>query len=210
MIRGRIVAHRLRVCPTLTRAPSRRRPRPPPPPRTLPGAGIVAPHLPRPCAGAAGAAWSASSRLAVLVIVLVGGLRGRPRPDQLLRHHARAGLARSPSTSRCHPQYRHPLTGKILLTDVYVTQLNALSYLQYRFFDSNSADLPGRRAVGGCADGGPVPQPGLPADGAGPELRHGGRADPARLPGELHATAARWSTASRPSHRRRRPSRWPR
>jgi Lon-like protease len=32
----------------------------------------------------------------------------------------------------------HALTGKILLTDVYVTQLNALNYLQYRFFDSNS------------------------------------------------------------------------
>jgi PDZ domain-containing protein len=41
------------------------------------------------------------------------------------------------------PQYRHPLTGKILLTDVYVTQLNAFNYLQYRFFDSNSEIFPG-------------------------------------------------------------------
>jgi PDZ domain-containing protein len=32
----------------------------------------------------------------------------------------------------------HALHGKILLTDVYVTQLNALNYLQYRYFDSNS------------------------------------------------------------------------
>ena len=32
----------------------------------------------------------------------------------------------------------HPLTGTILLTDVYVTQLNALNYLQYKYFDSNS------------------------------------------------------------------------
>ncbi len=32
----------------------------------------------------------------------------------------------------------HPLTGTILLTDVYVTQLNALSYVQYRYFDPNS------------------------------------------------------------------------
>ncbi|HWF15848.1 MAG TPA: S16 family serine protease [Acidimicrobiales bacterium] len=31
----------------------------------------------------------------------------------------------------------HPITGNILLTDVFVTKLNALSYLQYRFFDSN-------------------------------------------------------------------------
>ena len=40
-------------------------------------------------------------------------------------------------------EYRHPLTGKILLTDVYVTQLNAFNYLQYRFFDSNSEIFPG-------------------------------------------------------------------
>ena len=32
----------------------------------------------------------------------------------------------------------HPITGNILLTDVFVSQLNALSYLQYRFFDSDS------------------------------------------------------------------------
>ncbi len=32
----------------------------------------------------------------------------------------------------------HPLTGKILLTDVFVSQLNALNYLQYKYFDSNS------------------------------------------------------------------------
>lgn len=31
----------------------------------------------------------------------------------------------------------HPITGNILLTDVFVTQLNTLSYLQYRFLDSN-------------------------------------------------------------------------
>ena len=32
----------------------------------------------------------------------------------------------------------HPLTGDILLTDVYVTPLNARTYLQYRFFSSDS------------------------------------------------------------------------
>ena len=32
----------------------------------------------------------------------------------------------------------HPLTGRILLTDVFVTQLNALNYLQYKYLDSNS------------------------------------------------------------------------
>ncbi len=36
------------------------------------------------------------------------------------------------------PHLDHPLTGKILLTDVYVTQLNALSYLQNRYLSSDS------------------------------------------------------------------------
>ena len=42
----------------------------------------------------------------------------------------------------------HPLTGKILLTDVFVTQLNALSYLQYRFFESNSEVVSGPDLLG--------------------------------------------------------------
>jgi Lon-like protease len=42
----------------------------------------------------------------------------------------------------------HPLTGKILLTDVYVTQLNALNYLQYRFFDSDSEVISGPELLG--------------------------------------------------------------
>jgi PDZ domain-containing protein len=42
----------------------------------------------------------------------------------------------------------HPLTGKILLTDVFVTQLNALNYLQYRFFDSNSEVISGPDLLG--------------------------------------------------------------
>ncbi len=42
----------------------------------------------------------------------------------------------------------HPLTGKILLTDVFVTQLNALSYLQYRFFESNSEVISGPDLLG--------------------------------------------------------------
>ncbi len=32
----------------------------------------------------------------------------------------------------------HPLTGKILLTDVFVSQLNALDYLRYKYLDSGS------------------------------------------------------------------------
>ena len=46
----------------------------------------------------------------------------------------------------------HPLTGKILLTDVYVTQLNALNYLQYRFFDSDSQVISGQELLGPTTD----------------------------------------------------------
>jgi PDZ domain-containing protein len=46
----------------------------------------------------------------------------------------------------------HPLTGKILLTDVYVTQLNALNYLQYRFFDSDSQVISGQDLLGPTTD----------------------------------------------------------
>ncbi len=42
----------------------------------------------------------------------------------------------------------HPLTGKILLTDVYVTQLNALNYLQYKYFDSDSEVISGPELLG--------------------------------------------------------------
>jgi PDZ domain-containing protein len=42
----------------------------------------------------------------------------------------------------------HPLTGKILLTDVFVTQLNALNYLQYKFFDSDSEVISGPDLLG--------------------------------------------------------------
>jgi PDZ domain-containing protein len=42
----------------------------------------------------------------------------------------------------------HPLTGKILLTDVFVTQLNAFSWLQYTYFDSNSEVISGPELLG--------------------------------------------------------------
>jgi len=42
----------------------------------------------------------------------------------------------------------HPLTGKILLTDVYLTQLNAFSWLQYTYFDSNSEVISGPELLG--------------------------------------------------------------
>ena len=68
----------------------------------------------------------------------------------------------------------HPLTGKILLTDVYLTQLNAFSWLQYTYFDSNSEVISGPELLGPTVERGPVPRPGVPPDGPGPVLRHGG------------------------------------
>jgi PDZ domain-containing protein len=48
------------------------------------------------------------------------------------------------------PAQNHPLTGKILLTDVYVTQLDALSYLRYKWFGSNDEIYSGADLFGGA------------------------------------------------------------
>jgi Lon-like protease len=48
------------------------------------------------------------------------------------------------------PTLNHPLTGKILLTDVYVTQLNALSYLRYKYFGSNDEIYSAAVLLGGA------------------------------------------------------------
>jgi Lon-like protease len=46
------------------------------------------------------------------------------------------------------PHLDHPLTGKILLTDVFVTKLNALNYLQYRYLESNNEVVSGPQLFG--------------------------------------------------------------
>ena len=50
------------------------------------------------------------------------------------------------------PTANHPLTGKILLTDVYLTQLNALNYLKYKYLDSNSEVVSGPDLFGPTPD----------------------------------------------------------
>jgi len=50
------------------------------------------------------------------------------------------------------PTDNHPLTGKILLTDVFVNQLNALNYLQYKYFDSDSEVVSGSDLLGPAPD----------------------------------------------------------
>jgi Lon-like protease len=80
--------------------------------------------------------------LIFLVVVLVGGIVADHW--QINYYVITPGQASPVSQYISVPaEYRHPLTGKILLTDVYVTQLNAFNYLQYRFFDSNSEIFPG-------------------------------------------------------------------
>ena len=44
------------------------------------------------------------------------------------------------------------MTGKILLTDVFVNQLNALNYLQYKYFDSDSEVVSGSDLLGPAPD----------------------------------------------------------
>jgi PDZ domain-containing protein len=87
--------------------------------------------------------------LALLIVVLVGAFVAAH--TQINYYVITPGQA-SPVSQyiKVPPQYRHPLTGKILLTDVYVTQLNALNYLQYRFFNSNSQIYPGSELLDGA------------------------------------------------------------
>jgi Lon-like protease len=42
----------------------------------------------------------------------------------------------------------HAISGNILLTDVFVSQLNALAYLRYRFLDSNNEIVPSEELLG--------------------------------------------------------------
>ena len=122
---------------------------PPPSTHTDPPGPDRGPHLPRPCAGGAGAGVVGGIALALLIIVLVGAFVAAH--TQINYFVITPGQA-SPVSQyiKVPPQYRHPLTGKILLTDVYVTQLNALNYLQYRFFDSNSQIYPGSELLDGA------------------------------------------------------------
>ena len=144
-LRGNIVAHRSEYVRPSTRPPTGSRGDPPPStdPTSRRGRGrapVPPPRqAPRPSSGPV--------VLGVLVLVVAAGLVAA-RSRSTTTSSPRATPRRSRSTSRCRAADTIPLTGKILLTDVFVSQLNALSYLQYRYFDSDSevdlgADAPG-------------------------------------------------------------------
>ncbi len=118
-------------------------PAPPDPPPSPPGVAA-------PAADRAPAEWSVEPPggywryrrwpyvvVGFVVLVLLAGL--------IADHHTIDYYVITPGNATPVSQYievpaadNHPITGNILLTDVYVTQLNALSYLRYRFFDSNN------------------------------------------------------------------------
>ena len=70
----------------------------------------------------------------------------------------------------------HPISGNILLTDVFVSQLNALGYLQYRYLDSNNEIYSSQDLLGPSTSSSEFARPGLPGNGTGPVLRDGCRA----------------------------------
>ena len=86
--------------------------------------------------------------LVVLALIVVARLDRRPRFGQLLRDHAGGRHAGRPVHRGAAQPTTTRLTGKILLTDVFVTQLNALNYLQYKYFDSNSEVVSGSDLLG--------------------------------------------------------------
>ena len=80
----------------------------------------------------------------------------------------------------------HPLTGQILLTDVFVTQLNALNYLQYRYFDSDSEVISGPELLGPTPTRTSTSHQGYLQMTQAQSYRHRGGADPPRLHRHRH------------------------
>jgi PDZ domain-containing protein len=95
-----------------------------------------------------GRRWPAVLALLVLLVIVAGFIAARISVDYYLITPGQA----SPVSQfiEVPPTMNHPLTGKILLTDVFVSQLNALSYLQYKVFGSNDEIFPGSVLFGGA------------------------------------------------------------
>ena len=92
--------------------------------------------------------WPAVLAVVVVIVLVAGFVAARVNVDYYVITPGNA----TPVSQYIEvpPHLDHPLTGKILLTDVFVSQLNALSYLRYRFFDSNSEIYPGSQLFEGA------------------------------------------------------------
>jgi PDZ domain-containing protein len=136
-IRGRIVAHRLSMSDPDAPAAGDRLAIPSP--RDVPAAAWERPRRRR---------WPIVLVVLVVLVVAAGWIAARVSVDYYVITPGEA----SPVSQYIEvpPSLNHPLTGKILLTDVFVAQLNALSYLQYKYFGSNDEIYSGADLLGGA------------------------------------------------------------
>ncbi|HEY6425615.1 MAG TPA: S16 family serine protease [Acidimicrobiales bacterium] len=120
-----------------------------PPPGSLPAATTAAvPPAPVPGSRRRRRRWPGVLAALVVLVVVAGWVAARTNVDYYV---ITPGEASSVSQYiEVPPTLNHPLTGKILLTDVFVTQLNALSYLQYKYFGSNDEIYSGADLLGGA------------------------------------------------------------
>ena len=92
--------------------------------------------------------WPAVLAALVIAVFVAGVIAARINVDYYV---ITPGEANSVSQYIEVPTHlNHPLTGKILLTDVFVTQLNALSYLRYQVFGSNDEIFSSAVLLGGA------------------------------------------------------------
>ncbi len=92
--------------------------------------------------------WPAVLAVVVVVVLVAGFVAARVNVDYYVITPGNATPVQQYIEVPAHLD--HPVTGKILLTDVFVSQLNALSYLRYRFFDSNDEIYPGAQLFEGA------------------------------------------------------------
>jgi PDZ domain-containing protein len=94
--------------------------------------------------------WRHRLSLALLVFVVLVGIAVVVLQRWSVNYYALTPGDATPVASFIHvpPKLDHKLTGTILLTDVFVQQLNALTYLQERYFSSDSQVLPTEELLG--------------------------------------------------------------